>query len=109
MAIDEGLTERIREALGRTRIDERRMFGGIAFMHRGYMFIGISKDRLMVRVGPTAYEAALKKKHVRVMDFTGKPLKGYVYVDAPGFERDEDLAAWVEAGLTFVKSLPAKK
>jgi TfoX/Sxy family transcriptional regulator of competence genes len=108
MAIDEGLAQRIRETLGSTRVAERKMFGGIAFMSRGHMFVGIAKGQLMVRIGPAAYDEALRGPHVREMDFTGRPMRGYVYVDAPGFERDEDLASWLNAGLAFVKTLPAK-
>lgn len=108
MAIDEGLAQRIREALGTARVTERKMFGGLAFMSRGHMFVGIARGLLMVRIGPAAYEEALRKPHVREMDFTGRPMRGYVYVDPPGFERDEELASWVKAGLAFVKTLPAK-
>jgi TfoX/Sxy family transcriptional regulator of competence genes len=108
MAIDEGLAERIRESLGTAPVTERRMFGGLAFLSRGHMFIGISKEALMVRVGPHAYKASLKRPAARVMDFTGRPMKGYVFVDAPGFESDEDLASWVQAGLSFVATLPPK-
>jgi TfoX/Sxy family transcriptional regulator of competence genes len=108
MPIDEGLAERIREALGSTPITERKMFGGIAFMSRGHMFVGIAKEALMVRVGPAAHAASLERPHARPMDFTGKPMKGYVFVDPPGFEADADLARWVNAGLSFVATLPAK-
>jgi hypothetical protein len=108
MAIDEGLAARIREALGTARITERKMFGGIAFMSRGHMFVGIAKAALMVRVGPEAYATSLKRPHAREMDFTGRPMKGYVFVDPPGFEADADLAYWVDAGLSFVATLPAK-
>mgnify|MGYP001309680312 FL=1 len=108
MAIDEGLAERIREALGPARTTERKMFGGLAFMERGHMFIGISKEALMVRVGPAAYSTSLERPHAREMDFTGRPMKGYVFVDPPGFESDADLAHWVQAGLSFVATLPAK-
>jgi len=108
MAIDEGLAARIREVLGTARTTERKMFGGLAFMSRGHMFIGIAKEALMVRVGPEAYPAALQRPHAREMDFTGRPMKGYVFVDPPGYERDADLAAWVQAGLAFVATLPAK-
>ena len=108
MAIDEGLAERIREALGSARTTEKKMFGGLAFMSRGHMFIGIAKEALMVRVGPAAYADALKRPHAREMDFTGRPMKGYVFVDPAGFEGDEDLFYWVHAGLDFVATLPAK-
>ena len=108
MAIDEGLAERIREALGTARTTEKKMFGGLAFMSRGHMFIGITKEALMVRVGPAAYADALKRPHAREMDFTGRPMKGYVFVAPAGFEGDDDLASWVQAGLSFVTTLPAK-
>lgn len=84
------------------------MFGGLAFLSRGHMFVGIAKEALMVRVGPAAYAEALRRAHTREMDFTGRPMKGYVFVDPPGFERDEDLAYWVLAGHSFVATLPAK-
>ena len=108
MAIDEGLAQRIRDVLGSARVTERKMFGGIAFMFHGHMFVGIAKRRLMVRIGPDAYPEALKRAHVSEMDFTGRPMRGYVYVESPGIERDEDLAFWVQSGLAFVRTLPAK-
>lgn len=109
MAFDEGLAERIRGVLdGRLRITERRMFGGVAFLAEGHMFVGIIGDVLMARVGPDAYESALKRKHVREMDFTGKPMKGYVYVDSPGLASDEELEEWVQQCRAFVKTLPPK-
>ena len=110
MSFDEGLAERIREALqAHQYITEKKMFGGLAFMSRGYMFVGILGEVLMARVGPEGYERALSRKHVRVMDFTGKPMKGYVFVDPPGFEDDAALSGWVEACHRFVQSLPPKK
>ena len=73
MSYDEGLAERLREALQSQRgISENTMFGGLAFMSRGYMFVGITGDILMARIGPDYYEQALSRPHVRVMDFTGK-------------------------------------
>lgn len=110
MSYDEGLAERLREALQSQRgISEKKMFGGLAFMSRGYMFIGITGDVLMARIGPEYYERALSRRHVRVMDFTGKPMKGYVFVDPPGFENDSDLSDWVQRCHRFVHSLPPKK
>jgi len=109
MAFDEGLAERIREALAdRGGIAEKKMFGGLAFLSRGYMFVGIVDDVLMARVGPAEYQAALARPHVRVMDFTGKPMKGYVFVDPPGYESDEGLSDWVDRCHGFVRSLPPK-
>jgi len=110
MSYDEGLAERLREALQSQRgIFEKKMFGGLAFMSRGYMFIGITGEILMARIGPEYYKQALSRSHVRVMDFTGKPMKGYVFVDPPGFESDSDLSDWVQRCHRFVQSLPPKK
>ena len=110
MSYDEGLAERLRDALDSHRgISEKKMFGGLAFMSRGYMFVGITGDILMARIGPDYYEQALSRPHVRVMDFTGKPMKGYVFVDPPGFESDSDLLDWVQRCHRFVQSLPPKK
>ena len=109
MAYDEGVAQRLREAYPeRAQVAEQRMFGGIAFMVSGHMTCGVIGDTLMVRVGPEQYAQALKKPHARKMDFTGKPLNGFVYVAPPGFESDEDLASWVKLSLSFVSSLPPK-
>ena len=81
MAYDEGLAERLREVFPEhAGIAEKKMFGGLCFLARGHMFVGIVGEALMARVGPVAYEKALRRPHARVMDFTGKPMKGYVYV-----------------------------
>jgi hypothetical protein len=109
MAYDEGLAERIRETLADVHgVSERRMFGGIAFMLQGHMFVGLVGSTLMARVGPDQYAQALRRPHVREMDFTGRPLKGYVYVDEAGTAEDEDLAKWVGACRGFVATLPHK-
>ena len=109
MAFDEGLAERVREVLGpRPQLTERRMFGGLAFLLDGKMFVGISGTRLMARVGPQHYGDALALPHVREMDFTGKPLKGYVYIDPEGLAEDRDLAAWVNWCASHAAGLPAK-
>lgn len=109
MAFDEGLAERIRDLLRDHRgITERKMFGGLAFMRDGHMFVGILGDNLMARVGPESYAKALAQKHVREMDFTGKPLKGYIYVAPAGFESDAALESWVSRCAEFVRTLPVK-
>lgn len=84
------------------------MFGGIAFMLAGNMAVGVTGEDLMVRLDPADAERALSEPHTRPMDFTGKPMKNMVYVGPQGTERDEDLAAWVEAGADFASSLPPK-
>ena len=110
MAYNEKLAERIRRQLSdRTDVVERKMFGGLAFMVRGHMCCGVVGDELMVRVGPEAYEATLKEKHAREMDFTGRPLRGMVYVAAPGITSAKQLGKWVERGLRFVLNLPEKE
>jgi TfoX/Sxy family transcriptional regulator of competence genes len=109
MAYDERLADRIRATLAaRSDVSERRMFGGIAFMVGGNMACGVIGDELMVRVGPDAHDAALEEPHVRVMDFTHRPIRGMVYVGVAGIERDADLARWVGRGAAFAGSLPAK-
>lgn len=109
MAYDEGLAERIRGVFGeRSGVSERRMFGGIAFMVKDRMSVGIAKDQLMVRVGPEAYEAALRERHVRKMDFTGRPLSGFVYVLPAGYESDDDLRRWIERAAAYATSAPAR-
>ncbi|GJQ55325.1 MAG: RNA methyltransferase [Rhodocyclaceae bacterium] len=109
MAYDEGLAERLRELLqDRPGITEEKMFGGLCLLSRGHMFVGIVGEALMARVGPAAYEKALTRPHARPMDFTGKPMKGYVFVDPPGFEEDRDLKRWVDESLKFVGTLPDK-
>lgn len=109
MAYDEGLAHRVREALGhRPDLSERRMFGGLCFMLGGNMCCGIVGDDLMLRVGPTRYEEALSRAHAREMDFTGRALKGMVYVDPEGLAEDADLGRWLELGVAFAGSLPPK-
>jgi hypothetical protein len=85
MAYSEDLAERVREALaGERKVREIKMMGGLCFMVAGHMAVGVIGDELMVRVGPERYERALKRKHARIMDFTGKPLTGFVQVDHGG-------------------------
>jgi TfoX/Sxy family transcriptional regulator of competence genes len=109
MAYDEGMAQRLRELLERRRgVTEKKMFGGLCFLLNGSMFVGLVKQRLMVRVGPAGYPEALKQPHAREMDFTGKPMKGYVFVEPAGLDDDADLSAWVERALTFVATLPRK-
>ena len=109
MAFDEGLAQRIRETLGdRPDVVEKKMFGGLAFMVRGNMSVGVTKHDLMVRTGPDKYQEALNLPHAREMDFTGKALKGFVYVGPEGCSDDEDLRRWVDLSMEFARSLPAR-
>lgn len=109
MAYDEGIAERLRELFARRPgVTEKKMFGGLAFMYRDHMLVGIIGESLMARVGPDAYAAALRRPFAREMDFTGKPMKGYVYVAPAGYESEADLKSWVDRCLDFNASLPAK-
>src|SRR2546427_5349167 len=106
MAHDETLADHIRRALGpRADVIEKKMFGGLAFLLGGRMFCGIVKDQLMVRVGPERYAAALAEPHVRPMDFTGRPMEGYVYIAARGARTEKGIRGWVELGAAFVATL----
>jgi hypothetical protein len=109
MAFNEALAGRVRKALkGRRKLQEKKMFGGLAFLLHGNMCCGVVGDELMVRVGPESYEKAMSARHVRPMDFTGKPLRGFVYVTPPGIAGDRSLKAWVTRGAEFALSLPEK-
>ncbi|MDX1415574.1 MAG: TfoX/Sxy family protein [Candidatus Promineifilaceae bacterium] len=109
MAYNESDGFRIREALAnQSAVTERKMFGGLAFMVSGHMCVGLVKENLMVRVGKEQYEEALAQPFAREMDFTGRPMKGMIFVDPDGYHSDEDLKAWVDRGLAFVTSLPPK-
>lgn len=109
MAYDEGLAQRIREFLQKRKdVVEKKMFGGLAFMCRGHMCCGVVGSELMVRTGPKNHEAALSEPHARKMDFTGKAMKGFVYVNTAGTKDDHNLGVWIQRALKFVESLPPK-
>lgn len=109
MAYDEGLAQRIREIIeDRPGVTEKEMFGGIAFLLHGNMFVGIVREDLMARVGPDQHEAALARPHARLMDFAGRPMKGFVFVAPEGIADDTALSGWIETALGFVTTLPAK-
>jgi TfoX/Sxy family transcriptional regulator of competence genes len=109
MAYDEALAERVRKALATRRdVVERKMFGGVAFMVRGHMSCGILGSSLMVRVDPARESLLLRERGARPMDFTGRPMRGFLYVDAPGIARGAALRKWVGRAVDFAESKPKK-
>ena len=110
MAEDIVLNERLRDILrADSGIEERKMFGGVCFLHRGNMLCGCdSQHGLSVRVGPDQYDAVLRLKHAKEMDFTGRPLKGLVFVEPEGYRTKAMLRRWVDRGLRYTATLPRK-
>src|SRR5690348_14142678 len=106
MAYSEALANRVREALARDEgVKEKKMMGGLGFMIGGRMALGIVGEQLMVRVGPDGYQRALGRAHVREMDFTGRSIKGFVFVEPAGIRTKRSLASWVAPAVAFAKSL----
>ncbi|MCX4612737.1 TfoX/Sxy family protein [Streptomyces mirabilis] len=87
---------------------EKRMFGGMAFLHRGNMAVGVTGDDLMVRVGPDTTEQALTRPGARIFDMTGRPMRGWVVVTGSTVAEDEVLGEWIDKGCAFAASLPPK-
>lgn len=108
MAYDEELASRIWKLVAdNPGITDKKMFGGLCYLDRGNMCFGIVGDGLMVRVGPDAYQEALAQPHASVMDFTGRPMKGMVYVEASSLE-EKELQKWLQRALAFTEQLPTK-
>ena len=109
MPFDEKLAARVRKLLdGRVDVEEKRMFGGLAFMVRGHMSVGLRDSTLMVRVDAADQDELLDEPHVRLMDFTGRPMRGFLYVDPAGISSAASLKKWVGRGVAFAESRPAK-
>jgi len=114
MAYSEFLADRIRNDFNEKSVsyEEKKMMGGLCFMVDDKMCVGIIKEDLMARIGTEVYENALTKPGVRVMDFTKRPMKGYIYVSPEGIDMDEDLSYWLDLALAFnpfAKSSKKKK
>lgn len=114
MAYNELLADRLRLILTDKGVDflEKKMMGGLCFMVDDKMCMGVVKEEMMARIGPDAQENALEKSGIRAMDFTGRPMRGYVFVEPEGLDIDDDLANWVQACLDFnplAKSSKKKK
>lgn len=110
MAFDEKLADRIRESLvDIKKVEEKNMFGGVCFMVDGKMCIGVVKDEMMCRIDPVMDEIVLEKKGCRRMDFTGKPMKGYVFISEEGMKKQKEFNYWVDLCLEFNKLAKASK
>ena len=110
MAYDEDLADRIRELTGGAPgVTEQRMFGGLAFLAGGNMAVAVSgKGGLMVRVEPEETDALLAEPGAGPFEMRGRPLDGWLRVEADAVQGERELAAWVERGLAYARSLPAK-
>ena len=111
MAYNERLADRVREiiALTHDKVEEKKMFGGLCFMVNDKMCVGVEKERMMVRLDPDVYEEVLEKDGCTPMDFTGKVMKGYVFVDAAVLNTNKKLDYWVQLALDFNKKAKASK
>jgi TfoX/Sxy family transcriptional regulator of competence genes len=111
MAFNEKMADRVRELIIETHkiSEEKKMFGGLCFMVDDKMCIGIEKERLMIRLDPARYEEVLEKEGCRPMDFTGKVMKGYVFVDLDAVTTKKKLSYWVTLALEYNKIAKASK
>ena len=111
MAYDEILANRVREILSPLRkVEEKKMMGGLTFMVNDKMCVGILKDNLMVRIDPDIYEKVLERTGCREMDFTGRPMRGFVFVDPEGTKTKKDLNYWLGLALEYnKKARPSKR
>lgn len=110
MAYDEKLAGRVREALSEVKkVEEKQMMGGLTFMVNGKMCIGIVKEEMMCRIDPAIHDEAIERQGCRTMDFTKKPMKGFVFVDATGMKSKKDFDYWISQSLDFNKKAKASK
>lgn len=111
MSFNEKLADRTREIISLTHknVEEKRMFGGLCFMVNDKMCIGVEKERLMVRLDPAKYDEAMEKEGCKAMDFTGKIMKGYVFVDIDALNTKKKLEYWVKLALEFNKIAKSSK
>jgi TfoX/Sxy family transcriptional regulator of competence genes len=111
MAYNEKLADRVREILSQTErnIEEKKMFGGLCFMVNDKMCVGVESERLMVRLDPALQEQVLEKEGAKPMDFTGKVMKGYVFVDIEAINTHKKLSYWIMLALDYNKIAKASK
>ena len=110
MPYNEDLANRVRDEISSVRnVEEKKMMGGLTFMVNRKMCIGVLNDMLMLRIDPEEYEEALKRKGCKKMDFTGQPMKGFVFVTTEGMRSKKDFSYWVGLALSFNKSAKASR
>lgn len=111
MAYSEKLANMTREliAVAYKNVEEKAMFGGLCFMVNDKMCVGVEKDRLMVRLDPAKYDEVMEKDGCKPMDFTGRVMKGFVFVDADVLTTKKKLDYWVQLALEFNKIAKASK
>ena len=111
MAYNEKLANMTRELIAQTQknVEEKAMFGGLCFMVNDKMCLGVEKDRLMVRLDPAIYDDVMEKEGCRPMDFSGKVMKGFVFVDADVLNIKKKLEYWVKLALEYNKFAKASK
>ncbi len=110
MAYDEKLANRVRERLsGLRNTEEKEMMGGLTFMYNGKMCVGIIKDELMCRIDPAIHHLSIEKRGCRTMDFTNRPMKGYVMIDETGMKSKKDFDYWIDLALEFNKKAKASR
>lgn len=111
MPFNEKLAAQVRELIAAhtSKIEEKKMFGGLCFMVNDKMCVGVESERLMVRLDPAVYEEVLEKEGCTPMDFTGKVMKGYVFVAIEALNTKKKLAYWVDLALQFNKIAKASK
>jgi TfoX/Sxy family transcriptional regulator of competence genes len=110
MAYNEKLANRIRERFeDLPNVEEKKMMGGLTFMYNGKMCVGVIKDQLMCRIDPELHEAAVEKTGCRTMDFTNRPMIGYVLIDETGMKSKKDFEYWINMALDFNKRAKASK
>ena len=111
MAYDEKLADRVREiiALHHKKVTEKKMFGGLCFMVNDKMCVGVEKERLMVRLDPEKQDEVMEKEGAKPMDFTGKVMKGYVFVDIDALNTKKKLDYWMNLALEYNKTAKASK
>lgn len=111
MAFNEKLADRVREiiALNHDQVEEKKMFGGLCFMVDNKMCAGVMKDRLMLRINPDIAETILETRECIPMDFTGKTMKGFIYVEQEHLDSEKELRYWIGLALEYNAIVPARK